>query len=151
MTVAVSRDITRGLTTLDSIRVRLPKRGTAARKTTGRFVCIPYHSSSKLIASSNSSAIHVTPSAQWDTPESYNTPHVYPVLAGERVYDLGWRENWRRLLRQPLFDNDIQHHGRVLPKRCALTLSLRTHSIYKWPKMNPSTIRRMLSSESMTK
>lgn len=114
MTVAVSRDITRGLTTLDSLRVRVPKRGTAARKTTGRFVCIPYHYSSKLITSSNSSAIHVTPGAQWDSPRFYKPPHVYPVLAGERVYDLGWRENWRRLLRQPLFDNDIQHRGRVV-------------------------------------
>jgi len=132
MAVAVSRDITRGQTTLDGIRVRLPKRGTAARKTTGRFVCIPY-SSSKLIASANASAIHVTSGAQWDSPWTHNTPHVYPVLAGERVYDLGWRENWRRLLRQPLFDNGIQHHG-----------------VYKWPKMNPATIRRMLSSEGMT-
>ena len=150
MTVAVSRDITRGLTTLDSLRVRVPKRGTAARKTTGRFVCIPYHNSSKLITSSNTSAIHVTPGAKWDSPMSYNTPQVYPVLAGERVYDLGWRENWRRLLRQPLFDNDIQHRGRVVSKHCIITFSLRTHSVYKWPKMNPSTIRRMLSSEGIT-
>lgn len=113
MTVAVSRDVTRGLTTLDGIRVRVPKRGIPARRTTGRFVCIPY--SCNPIASANASAIDVNSGAQWNSTESGNAPGVYPVLPGERVYDLGWRENWRRLLKQPLFDNDIQHHGRVVP------------------------------------
>lgn len=112
MTVAVARDITRGQTTLDGIRFRVPKRGNPGRLTTGRFVCIPY--ACKLIASANASAIHTTSGEQRNSPVSYNTHRVYPVMAGERVYDLGWRENWRRFLRQPLFDNGIQHHGRVV-------------------------------------
>ncbi|KAF8261643.1 DHHC palmitoyltransferase-domain-containing protein [Lactarius quietus] len=115
MTVAVSRDITRGLTTLDSIRVRVPRRGNAVRKTAGRFVCIPY-SCKPIVSSANASAIDVTSSgAQWNSPETRNFYSIYPVLAEERVYDLGWRENWRRLLKQPLFDNAVQHHGQVLP------------------------------------
>lgn len=113
MTVAVARDITRGQTTLDGIRIRVGKRGNAARKTTGRFVCIPY--ACKLIASANTSAVHVTFGEPRNAHGSCNTRQVYPVLPGERVYDLGWRENWRRLLRQPLFDNGIQHNGRVIP------------------------------------
>ncbi|KAH9058921.1 DHHC palmitoyltransferase-domain-containing protein, partial [Lactarius deliciosus] len=95
MTVAVARDITRGLTTLDGIRVRVPRRGNP-----------------------------------WNCPGSRDSHLVHPVLTGERVYDLGWRENWRRLLKQPLFDNGTQHHGR-------------------WPKMNPAMIQRMLSSEGL--
>lgn len=129
MTVAVARDITRGQTTLDSIRFRVPKRGNPARKTTGRFVCIPY--ACKLIASANASAIYASSGEQRNSPGSCNTHQVYPVLAGERVYDLGWRENWRRLLKQPLFDSGIQHHG-----------------AYQWPKMNPAMLQRMLSSEA---
>lgn len=110
MTVVVAKDITRGETTLDRIVL---KRGNAARKTTGRFVCIPY--ACKMIASANASAIHVTFGEPRNTPGSCNTRQIYPVLLGECVYDLGWRENWRRLLRQPLFDNGIQHNGRVIP------------------------------------
>lgn len=130
MTVAVARDVTRGLTTLDSIRVRVPRRGNPARTTTGRFVCIPY--SCNQISLANASAIHTTSGAQWNCPGSRNSHLVHPVLTGERVYDLGWRENWRRLLKQPLFDNGTQHHG-----------------VYKWPKMNPAIIQRMLSSKGL--
>src|SRR6266702_7533560 len=145
MTVAVAGDVTRGRTTLDSIRVRVPRRGNAARKTTGRFVCIPY--SCRQISSANASAIHTTSGAQWNSSESPNAHLVYPVLTEDRVYDLGWRENWRRLLKQPLFDNGTRHHGRVISKYCTLTLSLSPHSVYKWPKMNPAMVQRMLSSE----
>ncbi|KAH8979486.1 DHHC palmitoyltransferase-domain-containing protein [Lactarius hatsudake] len=130
MAVAVARDVTRGLTTLDGIRVRVPRRGNPVRKTTGRFVCIPY--SCNQISFANASAIHTTSGAQWNCPGSRNSHVVHPVLTGERVYDLGWRENWRRLLKQPLFDNGTQHHG-----------------VYKWPKMNPAMIQRMLSSEGL--
>jgi hypothetical protein len=112
MIVAIARDITRGLTTLDGIRVTVPRRGNAARKTTGRFVCIPY--SSGLTSSAHASAIHTTSGAHWNTPGPRNPHPVYPVLAEERVYDFGWRENWRRLLKQPLFDNGTQHR-RVVP------------------------------------
>ncbi|KAH9031328.1 hypothetical protein EDB85DRAFT_1959296 [Lactarius pseudohatsudake] len=103
MIVAVAGDVTRGLTTLDSIR------------TTGRFVCIPF-----------------CKCFRERTVELSNSHLVLPVLTEERVYDLGWRENWLRLLKQPLFDNGTQHHG-----------------VYKWPKMNPAMIQRMLSSEGL--
>jgi len=129
MTVAIARDVTRGLTTLDSLRFTVPRRGNAARRTAGRFVCIPY--SSRPISSANSSAIHTTSGARWNTPGPRNAHCVYPVLAEERVYDLGWRENWRRLLKQPLFDNT-------------------QHRVYNWPKMNPAIIQRMLSSEGLS-
>ncbi|KAH8983289.1 DHHC palmitoyltransferase-domain-containing protein [Lactarius akahatsu] len=114
MTVAVARDVTRGLTTLDSIRVRVPRRGNPARTTTGRFVCIPY--SCNQISLANASAIHTTSGAQWNSPGSRNSHLVYPVLTGERVYDLGWRAKL---------------------------------AVYKWPKMNPAMIQRMLSSEGL--
>ena len=45
---------------------------------------------------------------------SRNTHFVYQFLTEEHVYDLGWRENWGRLLKQPLFDNGTRHHGQVL-------------------------------------
>ena len=112
MTVAIARDITRGLTTLDSIRITVPRRGNAARKTIARFVCIPY--STRLISSANASAIDTTSGTQRNSPLPCNAHGVYPVLASERVYDLGWRENWRRLLKQPLFDNGPQDR-RVVP------------------------------------
>jgi hypothetical protein len=57
-----------------------------------------------LIASANASAIRITPGARCVSSSS-------TFLAVERVHDLGWRENWHRLLKQPLFDNGTLHMG----------------------------------------
>lgn len=113
MTVAVAFDVTRGQSTLDSVRVRVPRAGQSAR-TTGRFVCIPYSETPE--SSANSSAVRDRDilTASGNGPQSYNTHRIYPIPIEERVYDLGWHENWRGVLAQPLFDRGTPCRGSVV-------------------------------------
>ncbi|KAL5492235.1 PFA4_2 [Sanghuangporus weigelae] len=69
MAFATIRDITLGQTTLDTFRER--GASGAERRGPSSFLCIP--ATSSLVER-----------------------RVYEVLPGERLYDLGWRENWRR-------------------------------------------------------
>lgn len=107
MTVAVANDVTRGQSTLDSVRSRAPPPGKMAR-TTSRFVCIPY--SGTPVSFSETTAIHGTPAAPVNSPPQ-NIQRIYPIPVKERVYDLGWRENWRQLLARPLFDPGTPRQG----------------------------------------
>jgi hypothetical protein len=43
-------------------------------------------------------------------------PQVCPIAIEERVYDLGWRENWRRVLARSLFDRGATCRGSVVLK-----------------------------------
>ena len=107
MAIVVAADVTKGQTTLDSACTRS---GDSVRTTTSnRFVCIPYSDSSD--AFGNTSAIHRTPATPGDRRGPHNTQRTYPILINERVYDLGWRENWRRVMAQPLFDHGMPCQG----------------------------------------
>lgn len=112
MTVAVASDVTRGQSTLDSVRVRVPRAAQSARTFTGRFVRIPYSETSESFA--NTSAVRDILTASGNSPQSYNTRQVYPIPIEERVYDLGWRENWRQVLTQPVFDRRAPCRGSVV-------------------------------------
>jgi hypothetical protein len=102
MTVAVAADVTRGQSTLDGMRVRALRRAVpTARTDPSRFICIPY---SHTQVSANTTAVSGVPAAQENKLRLRDSPRIYPIPIAERVYDLGWRENWRRLLAQPLFD-----------------------------------------------
>jgi palmitoyltransferase len=111
MTVAVAIDVTKGQRTLDGLRFRRTQPGNATRTTTGRFVCVPY--SKTLAPFANTSALHRTPSASGGSPESHNAKRTYPVEINERIYDLGWRENWRQVFAQPLFNHGTPSQGSV--------------------------------------
>lgn len=114
MTVAVASDVTRGQSTLDSDRVRTrePRAGQSVRTTTSRFVCIPYSETPESFA--NTSAVRHILMAPGSSPNIHNTQRIYSIPIEERVYDLGWRENWRRVLTQPLFDCGSHHRGSVV-------------------------------------
>ncbi|KAI0046986.1 hypothetical protein FA95DRAFT_1519545 [Auriscalpium vulgare] len=116
MAVVATRDVLRGQTTLDTVRLRRPTKS----RPTGRFVCIP--ASVEVMSGSASGVDHRSTDAltKSDTPLP-----IFAVLPGERVYDLGWRENWRRAMSAPLFG------GR------------ETRSEYEWPKINPTVLKRM--------
>ncbi|KAI0291672.1 DHHC palmitoyltransferase-domain-containing protein [Multifurca ochricompacta] len=144
MTVAVARDMTRGQTTLDTIRFRVPCSGKASQATTGRFVCILYADGS--VSSANASAVNIIAATSGNSLESRNVRRIYPVSNREHVYDLCWRENWRRVLAQPLFGHQIPRHGRVFWLFARLSL-LSFLSVYNLPKMNPEMIQRMLDSD----
>ena len=109
MTIVVATDITRGQTTLDS--GCFTESGTSARTYTGRFVCIPSRYSDAPDSVGNTSAVHWTPATSEGRNEPYNTHRTYPILVKECVYDLGWRENWRRVMAQPLFDRGMPCQG----------------------------------------
>ena len=70
MAFAIIRMITLGETTLDTLGKRQEEKRGSLR-----FLCIPAASSS-------------------------DERRVYEILAGENLYDLGWRENWRKLFLQ---------------------------------------------------
>jgi hypothetical protein len=106
MTVFVAADVTRGQSSLDTMRLRVLRRAEpTARTDPSRFVCIPY--SDTQVSFANTSAVRGTPAAQGDSPKLHDTPRIYPIPIEERVYDHGWRENWRRLFAQPLFDQGM--------------------------------------------
>jgi hypothetical protein len=110
MATAVAVDVTRGQTTLDS--ACCARSGKTARAiSSNRFVCIPYSDTNTLESSGNTSAVQWTPATTEDRHEPHNTHRTYPILIKERVYDLGWRENWRRVMAQPLFDHGIAYQG----------------------------------------
>lgn len=107
MTIVVAADVTKGQTTLDSTCIRP---GNTARTASNRLVCIPYSDSDSSDSSGNTSAVRWTPATE-DRHETHNTRRTYPILINERVYDLGWRENWRRVMTQPLFDHGVPRQG----------------------------------------
>jgi hypothetical protein len=109
MTIAVAADVTRGQTTLEGVRFRAPQTGKTARIFTGRFICIPYQN--RLVSSGSASAVHVIPATQANIRESWNGQHIYPIPSKGRVYDLGWRDNWRRVLGQSLFEDGAPCQG----------------------------------------
>jgi hypothetical protein len=108
MAIAVAVDVTRGQ---EGVRVRLAmtQTGKPARVSADRFVCIPY--SNRVGFSASASAIHVTPATQGNSPESLDGQPIYPIPTDVRIYDLGWRENWRRVLAQSLFDDGTPCRG----------------------------------------
>jgi len=124
MTVFVAIDVTRGRTTLESARFTIS--GSSARTPTTGFVCIPSRHSDAPDSVGITSAVHWTPATSERRDEPHNTHRTYPILVKECVYDLGWRENWRRVVDQPLFDHGMPCQG-----------------VYEWPKMNPAMIKRM--------
>jgi hypothetical protein len=109
MTIVVAKDVTRGQTTLDSARFTIS--GSSARTSTTRFVCIPSRYSDAPDSVGNTSAVHWTPATSESGHEPHNTHRTYPILVKECVYDLGWRENWRRVMAQPLFDHGMPCQG----------------------------------------
>ncbi|KAI0286101.1 DHHC palmitoyltransferase-domain-containing protein [Russula aff. rugulosa BPL654] len=127
MTIVVATNITRGQTTLDS--ACFTRSGSSARISATRFVCIPSRYSDAPDSVGDSSAVHWTSATSEGRHEPHNTHRTYPILVKESVYDLGWRENWRRAMAQPLFDYGMPCQG-----------------VYKWPKMNPAMIQRMQRS-----
>ncbi|TFK74952.1 hypothetical protein BDN72DRAFT_788105 [Pluteus cervinus] len=50
---------------------------------------------------------------------------VHPLLPGERVYDVGWKANLRKLAHQPFLPPLVEHNE------------------YIWPEVNPSILRRI--------
>src|SRR6266478_6223557 len=109
MTIVVAIDVTKGQTTLDG--VRFARSGSSARATT-HFVCIPSRRYSDTPDSTgNTSAVCWTPATSEDKREPRNTHRTYAILANERIYDLGWRENWRQVMAQLLFDHGMPHQG----------------------------------------
>lgn len=111
MTVVVASDVTKGQSTLDSVRVREPRAGQSARTSTGRFVCVPY-SEKTLESFATTSAVREIHTVPRNSPNTRR--RIYPIPIEERVYDLGWRENWRRVLEQPLFDRGAPCRGSVV-------------------------------------
>jgi hypothetical protein len=103
MTIIVAADVTRGQTTLETARFRVLQTGKTAQIFVGRFVCIPY--SNRLVSSASASAVHVLSAAQGNGHESWGGQRIYPIPSKGRLYDLGWRENWRRVLGQSLFED----------------------------------------------
>ncbi|KAH9967510.1 DHHC palmitoyltransferase-domain-containing protein [Russula dissimulans] len=128
MTVAVATDVTKGQSTVDSVRFRLRRPGKTTRDPS-RFVCIPHSNQSASFAFT--SAVD-GPSVPESSPARHSTQCTYPIPIKERIYDLGWRENWRRILAQPLFDHGTHYQG-----------------VYEWPKINPATIRHLLGSDGL--
>ena len=106
MAIVVATDVTKGQTTLDSACTR--SENTARTTTSDRFVCIPDSDSDTSDALGSTSVIHRTPG---DRHQPHNTQRTYPILVNERVYDLGWRGNWRRVMAQPLFDHGMPCQG----------------------------------------
>ncbi|KAI0251775.1 hypothetical protein BJV78DRAFT_1282236 [Lactifluus subvellereus] len=128
MTIVVAVDVTRGQESVR--RFAMIWTGKTARISADRFVCIPY--SNRLGFSASASAVHVIPTTQWNSPESWEGQCIYPIPTKVRIYDLGWRENWRRVLAQSLFDDGTPCRG-----------------VYKWPKFNPEMMRRMLGTKNL--
>ena len=109
MTIVVATDITKGRTTLDS--ACLTRSGSSARTST--FVCIPSRSrySDAPDSVGNTSAVDWTHATSESRDELHSTHRTYPILVKEYVYNLGWRENWRRVMAQPLFDRGMPCQG----------------------------------------
>ncbi|THH16963.1 hypothetical protein EW146_g3754 [Bondarzewia mesenterica] len=123
MAIVTTRDVLRGQTTLDTIILRRRKNVPASR-TMVRHVCVPHLSTSTVSATYASGISHSTS----DTGSSAPHGPIFPVLAGERLYDLGWRENLRRVMNIPFFDTGRDKQLEV---------------VYAWPKINPLVLRRM--------
>lgn len=128
MAVLTIRDILRGQTTLDTIILRRLNGSANSKSAPFKYVFIPtsYLSSSPTpaatavttSASASASASGVQPTMtpplipspmnkdDPSTPPSTSTPLGYlcHVLPHERLYDLGRRENWRRMMSRPVFD-----------------------------------------------
>ncbi|KAI9510524.1 hypothetical protein F5148DRAFT_572564 [Russula earlei] len=126
MTVVVAVNVTKGQRTMDTVLIRLPRPGRTAASTS-RFICIPYSHPPASLA--YTSAVRSAPAVPENCPEPHGTQRIYPIPISHRIYDHGWRENWRGLLAQPLFNHGTPYQG-----------------VYKWPKMNPEVIRRLLGS-----
>jgi hypothetical protein len=109
MTIFVAIDVTRGQTTLDSARFTISR--SSARTSATRFVCIPSRYSDVPDSVGITSAVNWTPATSEGRHEPHDTHRTYPILVKERVYDLGWRENWRRVMAQPLFDHGMPCQG----------------------------------------
>lgn len=111
MTIVVATDVTRGQTTLELESACFTGSGSSARTSATRFVCIPSPYSDAPDPVGNTSAVHWAPATLEGRHEICNAHRICPILVKERVYDLGWRENWRRVLAQPLFDHGMPCQG----------------------------------------
>ncbi|TFY64785.1 hypothetical protein EVG20_g5830 [Dentipellis fragilis] len=109
MAVVTTRDVLLGRTTLDTIRARR-RRPTAAGSPlvqhTGRFVCIPTVTPS-VASCSHSSGVESRPKTDNGAQQGLPERRVFEVLPGERLYDLGWRENLRKMWASRLFDREL--------------------------------------------
>lgn len=86
-------------------------------------------------SSSSSSSLMQTDPSTTPTPVGY----LCHVLPHERLYDLGRKENWRRMMRMPLFDT-WSSTDRTRRSGEALLPAER----YVWPRMNPGVLERMV-------
>ncbi|KAI0319980.1 DHHC palmitoyltransferase-domain-containing protein, partial [Amylostereum chailletii] len=92
------RDVLFGQTTLDAMWFRALRKPDRPRAL-GRFVSLPSRAD---FASASSSGVDHSDSQSGQRGTS-STRDVYPIMSDERLYDLGWRENWARLMRRPAF------------------------------------------------
>lgn len=84
---------------------------------------------------SSSSSLMQTETSTTPTPVGY----LCHVLPHERLYDLGRKENWRRMMRMPLFDT-WSSTDRTRRSGEALLPAER----YVWPRMNAGVLERMV-------
>ncbi|KZV74577.1 hypothetical protein PENSPDRAFT_647988 [Peniophora sp. CONT] len=123
MAIVTTRDILKGQTALDSIRARVRRGPTGPRS--GKFVTLPSKVSSQNRGAASGVDL-ITP--QYIPPSSPLAPRTYQIPSHERLYDLGWRENWRRVWRSPLFpSSSMQPWQRN----------------YQWPRLNPDVLKRI--------
>lgn len=83
----------------------------------------------------SSSSLMQTETSTTPTPVGY----LCHVLPHERLYDLGRKENWRRMMRMPLFDT-WSSTDRTRKSGEALLPAER----YVWPRMNDGVLERMV-------
>lgn len=86
-------------------------------------------------SSSSSLSLMQTDPSTTPTPIGY----LCHVLPHERLYDLGRKENWGRMMRMPLFDT-WSSTDRTRRSGEALLPAER----YVWPSMNPGVLERMV-------
>jgi len=101
MAVVTTHDLLKGQSALESARLRITQRG----RPTGRFITIPDY------ANEIGTTSAVDESAQ-RTDMTSESPmwRTFPVLPSDRLYDLGWRNNWHRIWRRPAFPQVKSHY-----------------------------------------
>ncbi|VDB99888.1 unnamed protein product [Peniophora sp. CBMAI 1063] len=120
MAIVTTRDLLKGQTALDSIRARVRKGPRY-----GKFVTIPGQTSPQNRGAASGVDV-IAP--QCIPPSSPLAPRTYQIPMNERLYDLGWKENWRRVWRSPLFPSSS-----VQPLQ----------QTYPWPKLNTVVLKRI--------
>lgn len=139
MAIVTTRDLLKGQTALDSIRARVRSpRGPRS----GKFVTMPGRSSSQNRAAASGVDL-IAP--QYNLPSSSLAPRTYQIPLHERLYDLGWRENWRRVWRTPLFSPAQPWYASLSPFAYQIIhhVTVFRQYTYQWPKLNPEILKRI--------